>query len=100
MLSASFDRRLALLDVRQPNQVALTELPAEAECAIWSRHRPFECLASVDNGGVACYDVRKVASSAPEAEQVLWILQAHEVACTSVQDGPTSNMLVTAGLDG
>lgn len=100
MLSAAFDRRLALLDVRQPGQVALVELPAEAECAIWSRHKPFECIGSADNGGVACYDVRKVAAKAPAKEQVVWHMQAHDVACTAVHDAPTPNLLVTAGLDG
>mmetsp|Transcript_137178 Transcript_137178/g.438672 ORF Transcript_137178/g.438672 Transcript_137178/m.438672 type:complete len:456 (-) Transcript_137178:120-1487(-) len=98
LLSAAFDRRLGLLDVRQPNQAAMTELPAEAECAIWSRHSPFECLASVDNGGVACFDVRKVVGK--ENGQKLWTLMAHDVACTSVQDCPTKNLLVTSGLDG
>mmetsp|Transcript_65613 Transcript_65613/g.203108 ORF Transcript_65613/g.203108 Transcript_65613/m.203108 type:complete len:457 (+) Transcript_65613:127-1497(+) len=100
MLSAAFDRRLALLDVRQPGQAAMAPLPAEAESAIWRRHRPFECLASADNGGLTCYDVRKVANKAPEKEMVLWSIQAHEVACTSVQDCPTPDCLVTAGLDG
>jgi periodic tryptophan protein 1 len=100
LLSAAFDRRLALLDVRQPGQVAKVEIPAEAECAIWSRHKPFECIASADNGGVICYDVRKVANKAPPAEQVLWTLQSHDVACTAVADCPIPNIMVTAGLDG
>eukprot|EP00928_Gymnodinium_smaydae_P090658 TRINITY_DN74423_c0_g1_i1.p1 TRINITY_DN74423_c0_g1~~TRINITY_DN74423_c0_g1_i1.p1 ORF type:complete len:485 (+),score=103.89 TRINITY_DN74423_c0_g1_i1:78-1457(+) len=100
LLSASFDRRLALLDVRQPGQVAKVELPAEAECAIWSRHKPFECLASADNGGVACFDVRKIAAKAPPKEQVLWTLKAHNVACTAVSDAPAPNVMVTSGLDG
>eukprot|EP00449_Zooxanthella_nutricula_P014460 CAMPEP_0198541004 /NCGR_PEP_ID=MMETSP1462-20131121/53515_1 /TAXON_ID=1333877 /ORGANISM="Brandtodinium nutriculum, Strain RCC3387" /LENGTH=477 /DNA_ID=CAMNT_0044271147 /DNA_START=20 /DNA_END=1450 /DNA_ORIENTATION=- len=98
LLSAAFDRKLAFLDVRQPGQVAMTELPAEAESAIWSRHAPFECLASVDNGVVACYDVRKVVGKGDGAK--LWTLMAHDVACTAVQDAPTKGVLVTAGLDG
>jgi len=100
MLSAAFDRRLGLLDVRQPGQAATTQLPAEAECAIWSRHKPFECLASVDNGGVCCYDVRKIAGKAAQDQQVVWTLMAHDVACTAVQDTPAPNLLVTCGLDG
>lgn len=100
LLSAAFDRRLSLLDVRQPGQAAMAPLSAEAECSVWRRHRPFECLASVDNGGLACYDVRKVANKAPEKEMVLWSIQAHEVACTSVQDCPVPDCLVTCGLDG
>jgi len=100
LLSASFDRRLALLDVRQPGQACTVELPAEAESAIWSRHNAFECFASVDNGGVVCYDVRKVASKASDAEKVVWQLQAHDVACTAVQDVPVPNCLVTSSLDG
>eukprot|EP00931_Biecheleriopsis_adriatica_P004788 TRINITY_DN106406_c0_g1_i1.p1 TRINITY_DN106406_c0_g1~~TRINITY_DN106406_c0_g1_i1.p1 ORF type:complete len:469 (+),score=123.41 TRINITY_DN106406_c0_g1_i1:30-1409(+) len=100
MLSAAFDRRLGLLDVRQPNQAATAQLTAEAECAIWSRHNPFQCLVSVDNGGVCCYDVRKIASKAKADEQLLWTLMAHDVACTAVQDSPAPNLLVTAGLDG
>jgi len=100
MLSASFDRRLALLDVRRPGEVAMVALPGEAECATWSRHKPFECFASSDDGRVVCYDVRKVASQAPDNEKVLWTLQAHDVACTSVNDTPTKNMLITTSLDG
>lgn len=99
LLSASFDRKLALLDVRQPGQVATVGLPAEAESATWSRHRPFECLASADNGEVACYDVRKVASKAPDEQKVLWTLQAHSAACTSVVDAPTRNLLITTSLE-
>jgi periodic tryptophan protein 1 len=100
LLSASFDRRLALLDVRQPGQACTVELPAENESAIWSRHNAFECFASVDNGGVVCYDVRKVASKASDAEKVVWHLMAHDVACTAVQDTPVPNLLVTSSLDG
>jgi len=100
MLSSSFDRRLALMDVRQPDQVATTELAGEAEAAVWSQHNAFECLASADNGSVVCYDVRKVANKAPGSEQVLWNLMAHDVACTGVQDSPARNMLITSSLDG
>mmetsp|Transcript_21898 Transcript_21898/g.62087 ORF Transcript_21898/g.62087 Transcript_21898/m.62087 type:complete len:449 (+) Transcript_21898:67-1413(+) len=98
LLSAAFDRKLGLLDVRQPKQVAMVDLPAEAESAIWRRHAPFECLASVDNGGVACYDVRKIVAKEEGAR--LWTLMAHDVACTAVQDCPTQDLLVTTGLDG
>lgn len=100
LLSAAFDRRLGLLDVRQPGQVAWAPLAAEAESAVWSRHRPFECLTSVDNGFLTCYDVRKVANKAPPEEMTVWSMQAHDVACTTVQDAPAPNCLVTAGLDG
>lgn len=99
LLSAAFDGKLGLLDVRQPNQAALAELPAEAECAIWSRHAPFECLVSVDNGGVACYDVRKIVSKDTEKMR-LYNLDAHDVACTAITDAPAKNLLVTTGLDG
>lgn len=100
LLSAAFDQKLALLDVRQPGQAATVGLPAEAESAIWSRHQPFCCFASADNGMVACYDVRRVVGKAPEEQKVLWSLQAHDVACTAVQDCPTKDLLVTSGLDG
>jgi len=99
LLSAAFDRNLALLDVRQPNQAAMAPLPAEAECTIWSRHRPFECLASVDSGFVACYDVRKVVAKSGK-DSILWTMQAHDVACTSVQDMPAPSCVVTTGLEG
>ena len=32
-------------------------LNGEAESAIWSRHNPYQCFASSDNGAVRCYDV-------------------------------------------
>ena len=34
-------------------------LNGEAECAIWSRHSPYQCFASTDNGAVCCYDVTR-----------------------------------------
>merc|ERR1719379_113395 len=98
LLSAAFDRRLALVDVRQPDRVATTALPGEAESGIWSRHAPFQCLASVDDGRVVCYDVRKVASG-PAEEHALWTLAAHSVACTAVCDAPAKDLLVTASVD-
>lgn len=98
LLSAAFDRRLTLLDVRQPGKVATAELPGEAECGVWSRHNPFECLASADDGRVVCYDVRRVANG-PSGEHALWTLEAHGAACTAVQDAPTKNLLVTCSLD-
>jgi len=96
LLSAAFDRRLGLLDVRQPGQVAWAPLAAEAESAVWSRHRPFECLTSVDNGFLTCYDVRKVANKAPPEEMAVWSMQAHDVACTTFQDAPAPNCLVSS----
>mmetsp|Transcript_6912 Transcript_6912/g.15753 ORF Transcript_6912/g.15753 Transcript_6912/m.15753 type:complete len:446 (-) Transcript_6912:148-1485(-) len=98
MLSAAFDKKLSLLDVRQPDQSASAVLPGEAECAIWSRHSGFECLASTDNGGVVCYDVRKIVAKDPKSS--LWTLSAHDVACTGIQDCPTKDMLITCSLDG
>lgn len=100
LLSAAFDRRLALLDVRTPGQSMTVGLPAEAEAALWSRHNRFECLASVDNGGVSCFDVRKVMQKVPQDQQVLWTVQAHDVACTSLTDAPAPHLLVTCALDG
>lgn len=54
----------------------------------------------MDNGFLTCYDVRKVANKAPPEEMAVWSMQAHDVACTTVQDAPAPNCLVTAGLDG
>jgi len=98
VLSAAFDGKLGLIDVRQPKQAALAALNGEAESAIWSRHNPYQCFASSDNGAVRCYDVRQVAAKAENP--ILWTLMAHDVACTSLQDSPAKNLLVTAGLDG
>jgi len=100
LLSAAFDGNLALLDVRQPGQVATAKLPGEAESAFWCKHEPFQCMASADNGFVVCYDVRKVAQGVPEEQKALWTLQAHSLACTSACDSTTKDLLVTCSLDG
>eukprot|EP00811_Abedinium_folium_P027133 NODE_4076_length_1939_cov_8.951435.p1 GENE.NODE_4076_length_1939_cov_8.951435~~NODE_4076_length_1939_cov_8.951435.p1 ORF type:complete len:439 (-),score=140.27 NODE_4076_length_1939_cov_8.951435:457-1773(-) len=86
MLTAAFDKHLGLLDVR--------------ESAIWSRHKPFECLASTDKGHVVCYDVRRVSKPAADMPPRLWTLCAHNTACTSVVDTATPDMLITSSLDG
>lgn len=100
LMTASFDRHLALLDARHPGQVVAAKLSSEAESAIWSRHQPFQCFASTDDGSVICFDVRKIASKAAAEEQRVWTLQAHEAACTSVQDSPVRDLMVTSSLDG
>merc|ERR1719158_1402153 len=101
LLTAAFDGNLGLLDVRQPNSAALTKLPAEAECGIWSQHNPYHCMVSCDNGTVTCYDVRKVVQGkkAPDEEKVVWTLHAHSSACTSVTDTLIPDCLITASLD-
>lgn len=53
------------------NMQLTARLNGEAECATWSRHQPYECFASTDNGAVCCYDVRKVAA---KEKSVLWTL--------------------------
>lgn len=101
LLSAAFDGKIALLDVRQPNSAATTKLPAEAECGIWSQHNPYHCMVSCDNGTVTCYDVRKVVQgkNATDEEKVVWTLHAHSSACTTITDTLIPDCLITASLD-
>merc|ERR1719476_1173386 len=49
LLTAGFDRKLGLVDVRKLEQATMLNLRGDAESAMWSWHRPFEVLASVDS---------------------------------------------------
>lgn len=98
MMTAAFDRKLAVLDVRQGAKSAImTQLTADAECAIWSVQNPMQCFVSSEDGHVKCVDIRNVSKGKTDT---VWDLQAHQTACSGVTEGGVPGMMVTAGLDG
>eukprot|EP00920_Eleutheroschizon_duboscqi_P032656 GHVT01078725.1.p1 GENE.GHVT01078725.1~~GHVT01078725.1.p1 ORF type:complete len:397 (+),score=99.62 GHVT01078725.1:174-1364(+) len=44
LLSASYDRTAALVDVRAPQATVYAPLTADAESALWSRHQAWTCM--------------------------------------------------------
>lgn len=92
LLTASFDRSVCALDVRQDAAPVRGALPADAEAVCWTRHAPFGAVVSCEDGSVVAFDVRKL--STPR-----WTLSAHSGACTAVRDTAQQGMLVTTGTD-
>lgn len=98
MMTAGFDRKVAILDVRQgPTSAIDTKLSADAECAIWSVQNPMQCFVTSEDGYVKCIDIRNVSKGKTDT---VWSLKAHETACSGVTEGGVPGMMVTSAVDG
>ncbi|KAF8822164.1 WD domain, G-beta repeat-containing protein [Cardiosporidium cionae] len=104
LLSTSFDRKVYLMDTRQGQSVPFATLPADAECALWNRHRPMECLVGCEDGHLLSMDIRNISLPSQTMEQtntsILASFTAHESAITGLADSAVENMLVSCSLDG
>ncbi|PFH32107.1 WD domain, G-beta repeat-containing protein [Besnoitia besnoiti] len=109
LLSASYDRRAALVDVRKPDNVMFAPLNADAESCCWDRHRPINFWASSEDGSVCCMDVRKMSnksaarsasSSKASNDCLVWSMRAHKGAASGLSDSKIKDLMVTCGVDG
>ncbi|KFH07420.1 WD domain, G-beta repeat-containing protein [Toxoplasma gondii MAS] len=107
LLSASYDRRAALVDVRKPDSVMYAPLKADAEACCWDRHRPMNFWASAEDGSICCIDVRKLSNSSASSKDskaanaaLVWSLRAHKGAASGLADSSIKDLMVTSGIDG
>lgn len=95
LLSGGFDKTAAVVDMRSPQQPALTwQVSADVECAAWDPHAPQYFVVSTEDGLVRCHDVRKgraadgASGSGATAEEALFTLAAHDKPTCSVSFNP------------
>eukprot|EP00919_Chromeraceae_sp_WS-2016_P021259 GHVR01050284.1.p1 GENE.GHVR01050284.1~~GHVR01050284.1.p1 ORF type:complete len:455 (+),score=112.16 GHVR01050284.1:278-1642(+) len=89
---ASYDKTISIIDTntRQPVEERMN-LAAEAECLCWTSTGTL--LASTEDGGVSCWDLRR-------KDMCLWNLKAHEKPCTGIAISPHApDILVSCGMD-
>ncbi|KAK1932679.1 WD domain, G-beta repeat containing protein [Babesia divergens] len=87
LLTASFDKKASVCDVRVCKAKMNLKIESEVESAIWKDAH--NILLSMENGVVAQYDLRN--------NEKIWQLQAHKKACSSIQ--LIDDIMVTCGLD-
>ncbi|KAL8272095.1 hypothetical protein Esti_003938 [Eimeria stiedai] len=104
LVTASYDRTVRLLDVRQPYTAVSAPLSADAEACCWNQANLATCFVSAEDGSVECLDLRRATSSSSTATTAaaprLWKIAAHTAAATALQQQqqlPT--LLVSCGVD-
>jgi periodic tryptophan protein 1 len=97
LLTAGYDSRVNVLDVRDQSSKISTKIPKEAqdiESAAWHPTQEHNFAISTESGMVYGYDTRKVATP-------VFAVQAHESACSNVHFSPhIPNMMATSSTDG
>jgi periodic tryptophan protein 1 len=95
LLTAAYDRKAAVVDVRSPGSARSWSLGATAdpEAAAWDPHTEHQFAVSSEDGSVRCFDARK--EGAP-----LWTLAAHKKAASSLDYNPSvAGILATGSAD-
>jgi len=116
LASASYDRRVCVLDVRNPNEVRSFTLPEDPESMLWHPQSPAHLLVrastpplrlahvandsfaprqvSTESGRVICFDATK-----PDDQPVM-VLDAHAKAISSMDLNPNvPGLLITVSVD-
>lgn len=95
LLTAAYDRKASVVDVRSPGSVRSWSLGADAdpEAAAWDPHTEHQFAIASEDGSVRCFDARK--EGAP-----LWTLMAHKKAASSLDYNPLAvGVLATGSAD-
>lgn len=92
LLTASYDKKVAAVDVRSPGSVRTWTLGADAdpEAVAWDPHVAHRFVVACEDGSVTCFDARK--EGAP-----LWKLDAHKKATSSVDFNPVAAGVLATG---
>ena len=98
LLTAGYDKKIALLDVRKTNAAITADLSADAEQALWLNDH--HCLVSAEDGSVFCFDARQLIANGTNKKALpVWTLNAYaNTACSGL--AARGNILITGGQDG
>jgi len=77
LLSGSYDQQVCVLDARYPQMANGCKLSADVEAIEWNDHSPQQFMASSEDGGVYCFDVRGM-------NKPLWFINAHTKATSGL----------------
>ncbi|XP_037473740.1 uncharacterized WD repeat-containing protein C17D11.16-like [Triticum dicoccoides] len=100
LLSGSFDRTIALTDMKDTEQCCHKwPVEADVESLVCDPHNEHSFVVSLENGMVQAFDIR-TASSNSNPGQPIFTLHAHEKAVSSISFAPsTPNFLATGSTD-
>jgi len=93
LLSAAFDRRACVLDVRAPASLTGWTLSADVEAVAWQPGGSTLFATCTEDGRLAGFDTRR-------PDTALWAVQAHRKAASSVDFNHAAHgVLATGGVD-
>lgn len=94
LLSGSYDRTVAVTDIRNAAGVKQVKVDSDIECVRWCHTHPFMFLASTEKGTVTLHDARKL-------DKPLFTLAAHDGPCSAVSWNTKADppMFATSSVD-
>ncbi|KAF3321397.1 Periodic tryptophan protein 1 [Carex littledalei] len=90
LLSGSFDKSVALMDMKSSNESGRWSVDADVESIAWDPHNEHAFVVSLENGMVQCFDKRLASSNSTSASKTIFTLHAHEKAVSSVSFCPVA----------
>lgn len=96
LATASYDRRMSLIDARGSSSDAkFVKIAADPETIAWDPTHPEYLTIATEDGTVACWDVRKFETSTP-----LWSFVANQYGVNDLSYNPSvPGMFATASTD-
>jgi len=93
LLSGSFDKVVAVTDIRSPKEGKQCMVDADVECCRWNPHNPATFFVSTESGSVTYHDARKIT------EKPIFYLSAHHEACTGLSINTIAPIFATSSVD-
>ena len=94
LLTAGYDSKAAISDIRQSARVSSFKLEGEAENCAWNPFDENIFSVSTENGLVHCFDMRR-------SKKALFTIPVSKKACSSVSyNQKIPNLLLSSSLDG
>ena len=94
LLTAGFDRLLAVTDGRSPTNGTWFGIPAVPESACWDPFDAYGVWGATESGDCVRYDVR-------QSQQPLWSQKTHAGSCTAIApNAAVAQLVATSGEDG
>lgn len=94
LLTAGFDRLLAVTDGRSPTNGTWFGIPAVPESACWDPFDAYGAWVATESGDCVRYDVR-------QSQQPLWSQKTHAGSCTAIApNAAVAQLVATSGEDG
>ena len=92
MVTASFDRTAAVVDVRAAEATRAFPITADAEKVCWDPHTGYTFAVTTEDGMLRAFDVRKSGSAA-----LLWEVQAHKEPASGLDWNPAVADIIATG---
>lgn len=105
LATGAFDKTVCLIDARSATHTNACTLPSDIESLTWDPFNPFHLYCAMEDGQLACIDVRQCSSGSGSsnnnsAAAIQFLFQAHAKTTSSISfSGRVPGMMATASID-